>query len=87
VHWEPGVVPDADAWRELDQLRQDHPAKLMVWEGEPAPEALGGLRQRGIDSVLFKPVANRDPEGDFLKLMAANVARLEAAADVIGRSD
>ena len=83
LHWEPDASPDAAVWRDLDALLEEHPAELLVWEGDPSSEMVSALEARGVTSVVFKPVANRDPEGDFLAVMAANIDRLDAAVDAL----
>ena len=83
LHWEPDVPPDTAAWRDLDALLVDHPARLLVWEGEPDPATVAALEAKGMTSVVFKPAANRDREGDFLAVMAANIDRLDAAIDTL----
>ena len=83
LHWEPEVPPDAAAWRDFDALLVGHPARLLVWEGEPDPATVAALEAKGVDSVVIKPAANRDPEGNFLGVMAANIDRLEAAVNAL----
>ncbi|MHC4992768.1 MAG: metal ABC transporter substrate-binding protein [Planctomycetota bacterium] len=79
VHWEPDVVPDAEAWRELDELLEEHRATLMIWEGEPLEESVRQLAERGVRSVVFDPAGNRPGDGDFLAVMRTNLQALEAA--------
>jgi zinc transport system substrate-binding protein len=76
VHWEPDVVPDAGALAELDALLKEHPAKLMIWEGEPAAATVEILNQRGIESVVVSPCGNVPEEGDFISVMRQNLANL-----------
>jgi len=78
VHWEPEEVPDEGALEELRELLKDHPATVMIWEGEPAAESVDLLKKMGIDSVLFDPCGNRPEAGDFSSVMEANVKALEA---------
>jgi zinc transport system substrate-binding protein len=79
VLWEPETVPDDKALAELQALLAKHPAKWMIWEGEPARESVAKLEALGIRSVVFDPCGNRPDEGDFFTVMAANVAALEKA--------
>jgi len=78
VHFEPDESPDEEAWADLDRLRGEHPAVTMLWEAEPLPEIAERLRTLGIESVVFDPAGNRPGSGDFLEVMAANVANLES---------
>lgn len=78
VHWEPGEAPTEAQWRDLEQLLAEHPAELMIWEGEPDPGTANRLTGLGIRSVVFAPVGNRPPDGDYGSATEANVARLES---------
>lgn len=82
VHWEPDEAPSAEQWAELDKLTATHPAKIMLWEAEPLDETAAKLKERGIASVVFAPMANSEDRtaAAWLSAMEANVARLEAAA-------
>jgi zinc transport system substrate-binding protein len=79
VMWEPDVIPDEYQWNQLNKLKQKHPAKWMIWEGEPAEESVTKLRQYGIDSLVFNPSANRPVQGDFLSVMDANIKQIKRA--------
>lgn len=79
MHWEPGETPPPEELAALDALLAEHPATVMIWEGEPSPETAAQLAERGIASVVFDTAANRPAEGDFLSVMQANLARLRAA--------
>ncbi|MBL9141099.1 MAG: zinc ABC transporter substrate-binding protein [Phycisphaerae bacterium] len=82
VHWEPGEAPTPEQWRELDAMRETHRASLMLWEGAPLPETEKLLADRGVRCVVFAPLGNSDNRdaAAWLDAMAANVARLRAAA-------
>jgi zinc transport system substrate-binding protein len=80
VHWEPDEAPDGHAWDHLDEVLATHPAKWMVWEGQPLASTIADLEARGIASIVFDPCGNRPEEGDYLSVMAANAAALESVA-------
>jgi len=80
VHWEPDEVPNGHAWEHLEELLKSHPAKWMLWEGEPLEETVAGLAELGVESMVFDSCGNRPDEGDYLAVMAANAVRLEALA-------
>ena len=84
VHWEPDEIPDEAQWNELGQLRADHPAAWMVWEGEPRAETTRRLEEAGVRSVVFDPCGNRPAEGDFLGVMRANAAAMRRALEDAG---
>ncbi len=76
VLWEPDIFPEEDKWNELKELVKRHPAKWMIWEGEPLPESVSKLKKMGIESIVFDPCGNRPDEGDFMLVMKDNVANL-----------
>jgi zinc transport system substrate-binding protein len=80
ILWEPGIAPDAMAWREFEKVTAAHPAKWMLWEQAPAPESAAQVRKRGLESLVFYPCSNTPVEGDFLSVMKTNIAALERAA-------
>lgn len=79
VLWEPEVVPDEKAMEVLKALLSKHPAKWMIWEGEPAKESVAKLEAIGVKSLVFDPCGNVPDSGDFLSVMTANVEALEKA--------
>lgn len=79
LHWEPGEMPHEEQWRELTELLQVHPARLMLWEAEPLPQVTRRLGELGIKVVVFAPLGNRPDEGDFISNLEANIQALPAA--------
>jgi zinc transport system substrate-binding protein len=79
VHWEPEEPPSEEQWTELDTLLEGHPAKVMLWEGEPLEETARLLAERGITPVVFETAGNRPESGDFFSAMNANAERLKRA--------
>jgi zinc transport system substrate-binding protein len=79
VLWEPETVPDDKAMEELKAILAKHPAKWMIWEGDPAKESVAKLDAIGVKSVVFDPCGNVPDGGDFLSVMKANVEALEKA--------
>jgi zinc transport system substrate-binding protein len=78
LHWEPDQLPSPEDWSELRALLVQYRAAIMLWEAEPLPETRAGLRELGVESVVFRPMGNRPDEGDFLSGMSANIERLRA---------
>ncbi len=78
VHWEPDVEPSAREWGRFEALLEEHPARWMVWEGEPLAPVRARLEELGVTSVVFDPCGNVPESGDFVSAMGANVERLEA---------
>jgi zinc transport system substrate-binding protein len=77
--WEPETVPDDKAIEEFKAILAKHPAKWMIWEGDPAKESVAKLDAIGVKSVVFDPCGNVPDGGDFLSVMKANVEALEKA--------
>ncbi len=76
VHWEPDEVPSIPDWIALQQIRNLHPATIMIWEDEPLAETRARLANTGIVSVPFRTVAILPEEGDFLSVMLENIEQL-----------
>ena len=66
MHWEPGSMPDEKQLEELDEILAEHPAEWFIWEGDPLPETVALLEERGLRSIVFAPCGNRPGEGDWL---------------------
>ena len=79
VHWEPDQVPGNDQWRELKEILKQHPAKWMIWEGEPIQKSVDGLKTLRINSLVFDPCGNIPEKGNFLTIMHQNVNNLRSA--------
>ena len=79
VHWEPDQVPGDAQWRALKAILKQHPAKWMIWEGEPLQESVGRLKTHGVDSLVFDPCANMPQQIDFMTVMRRNVDNLQGA--------
>jgi zinc transport system substrate-binding protein len=78
VHWEPDELPTEAMWRELTERLADHPARWMIWEGEPDSASVEKLAALGIGSVTFLPCGTQPESGDYLSVMNENLIRLEA---------
>lgn len=77
IEWEPEMkIGDKDLTA-LKKILAKHPAKWMIWEGEPTAENIAAVEGLGLKSVVFSPSANVPGEGDWLSVMKANVANLE----------
>jgi zinc transport system substrate-binding protein len=76
MHWEPYEMPTDSEWNGLRSVLNDHPATLMIWEGEPQPEIRERLAELGVESVVFAPTGNRPAEGGWLDAMQAGAEAL-----------
>jgi zinc transport system substrate-binding protein len=78
LHWEADKFPSDSQWAELKAMRGGHTATWMIWEGEPDPLSVQGLKKIGISSLVLDPCANTPPEGDWLSVMRNNLENLKA---------
>ena len=79
VHWEPDEIPTNEHMMELNRILKEHPAKWMIWEGEPKKESAEQLKTIGVNSLVFNPCGNTPDQGDFLSVMQQNVKNLKPA--------
>ena len=79
VHWEPDETPANEQMMELNRIVKEHPAKWMIWEGEPMKETVERLLSIGVNSLVFNPCGNTPDQGDFLSVMRQNVDNLKLA--------
>ena len=79
VHWEPDQVPDKSQLSELKEILKQHPAKWMIWEGNPIKESVAKLKELGVNSLVFDPCGNTPDAGDYLDVMRRNVENLKNA--------
>ncbi|RMF98451.1 MAG: zinc ABC transporter substrate-binding protein [Gammaproteobacteria bacterium] len=81
LNWRPDVYPGEAGFDELRALRAEFPARLMVWEDYLLQVTVDRLEAEGVRSLVYRPAANRPPDGDFLAVMRdnlGNVARFAA---------
>jgi zinc transport system substrate-binding protein len=78
VHWEPDEMPSEQEWQKFEQLRREHPGKIMLWEKPPLPTVAERLRQMGIEPIAFETCASAPEKSDYLTAMKSNAARLAA---------
>ncbi len=78
VMWEPGEMPTSVMWRGFRELVQDHPAKVMLWEGEPGAEIASELASFGVRPVVFDQCGSAPEKGDYLSVMWRNVEKVES---------
>lgn len=78
VHWEPGEDPGEEQWQELESILVGHPARWMIWEGEPSAATAQRLESLGVQSVVYAPCANTPSAGDLYSVLQGNVAALPA---------
>ena len=79
VLWEPDSLPHEAQWQALQALLAKHPAKWMLWEGEPLAATVDKLQALGIKSLVFDPCGNTPERGDFLSVMQQNIVNLQQA--------
>ena len=72
LDWEPGEMPDERAWSALGRMIEEHPAKVLFFEGEPHAKVTRRLSAMGIQIIVYETAANRPAQGDWLSTMLAN---------------
>jgi zinc transport system substrate-binding protein len=79
VHWEPDEILTNEQMMELNSILKEHPAKWMIWEGNPMKQSAERLKAIGVDSLVFNPCGNTPDQGNFLSVMRQNVENLKPA--------
>ena len=80
LYWEPEMELTDAALDDLKRLLgPDSDTRYFLWEGDPRPGHIESLGAMGLTSVVLTPCGNRPSSGDFLSVMEANIAALEAA--------
>ena len=79
VHWEPDEAPNTEQWLDLRKILNEHPAKWMIWEGEPLTHTREALKNLGINCLVFDPCGNIPEHGDFISIMKKNIENMKLA--------
>jgi len=79
VQWEPSEMPTSAMWRQFRELLQEHPAGVMLWEGEPRSEIADQLTSLEVLPVVFDQCGSAPEEGDYLSVMWRNAENLGSA--------
>ena len=77
VHFEPAETPAAAELEKLKKMLVNHPAKFIIWEGQPSEENVKLLQGMGLTSIVFAPCGNRPDKLDWQRQMQVNVANLK----------
>jgi zinc transport system substrate-binding protein len=77
VAWDPDAMPPEQEWEQLLYAQEDFPAAWMIWEAQPISEIRQKLESMDIGVVVFRPCANRPPQGDFMDVMKRNIENLK----------
>lgn len=80
--WEPEQETSVEQLQDLKNLLATHPAKWMLWEGDPAQDSVDKLKTLGVESVVFDPCANVPDAGTWRSVMDSNVQAMEKMADL-----
>jgi zinc transport system substrate-binding protein len=79
LHWEPGVMPSEQQWRDLEKRLAGKSDALFIWEDEPSIEIAERMAGMGLASVVIRPAANASSK-DWLSEQQANLKRLQDSA-------
>ena len=72
IHWEPDAQPAEEEWEKLASLLSTHPARWMLWEGEPLAGIANRLKSLNVGIVVIDPCGAPVSNGSFLAVMQAN---------------
>ncbi len=64
---------DTKVQAEINTLLAVHPAKVMIWEGNPTTENLNYTRSLGLQNIVIDPCMNQPEHGDFITQMQENL--------------
>ena len=79
-------MPSESMWQELTTLLSSHPAKWMIWEGEPSADIRAKLAELGVHSIVFAPCGGAPAAGDFASVMKRNIEALKTLQPGCGRA-
>jgi len=79
LEWDAAAEVTEEQWQELSAEIAETGATLFIWEAAPSDAALARVRDMGLKSVVFPPLANRPEAGDFLSEMRTAIAALSGA--------
>ena len=79
LEWDPNEDPTDAEWRELEALVDETQANVFFWEARPSEDAMSRMAESGLTSAVFAPLANSPESGDFMSVMAENLAQISAA--------
>jgi len=65
---------------DLNAILVEHPARVMIWHGEPNARSMELLASMGLATVIFDPCGNVPRHGDFLAVMRQNIRDLDRAS-------
>jgi len=77
LEWEAGAAPSQDQLADLNALKEETNASVLIWEAAPPAAALGAVERLGMKNTVFPTLAHPPAEGDFI---AAYKKALEALA-------
>lgn len=82
VHFEPNEVPSQEQWRSFDHTLEKYPSRIILWEDEPLSEVRLILKNRGLETLVFSPCANKPETLDFIEMMNQNITALESVLNI-----
>ena len=79
VHWEPDEAPDASQWVAFEELLNERPTTVMIWERQPLATSVMKFSALGIRLAVIDPAGNTGSNADYLSIQRANVESLRSA--------
>ena len=81
LEWDAGAMPDGEDLAELETLKNDSGATVLIWEAEPPAAAIDAAKSLGLESLVFPPMAVPPSMTTLLESFAASVEALADAAE------
>ena len=76
MHWEPNEDPGIKARIDFRDILRRHPARVMIWEDDPAEQISDQLEQLDILAIPFHTASNTPASGNYFDVMTANLENL-----------
>ena len=84
LEWDAGAMPDDEDLAQLETLKNQSGATVLIWEAEPPAAAIEAAKSLGLESVVFPPMA---VPPSMTSLPASFGASVEALADAAERAN
>lgn len=81
LEWEAGAMPDDEDLAELETLKNESGATVLIWEAGPPAAAIDAANSLGLESVVFPPMAVPPTMTSLTEGFGASVEALAAAAE------
>jgi zinc transport system substrate-binding protein len=81
LEWDAGAMPDDEDLAELETLKNESGATVLIWDAEPPAAAIDAANSLGLESVVFPPMAVPPSRTNLPERFEASVEALADAAE------